>query len=195
MKTVYVDNNATTQVAPEALDAMMPFLKDQWGNPSSMHTFGGQVAKHIEKAREQVAALIGASSPREIVFTSCGTESDNTALRSALANQPDKRHVLTTRVEHPAVLNLCEQFEKEGYDVTYLPVDGYGRLDLDEFKAHLRPDTAVVSIMWAKNETGTLFPIEEIAKVQVNLSGIRQGVFTRHICTCAYNRITQRPDN
>jgi len=165
MKTVYVDNNATTMVAPEVIDSMLPFLRDMWGNPSSMHTFGGQVAKHIETAREQVAALVGASSTKEIIFTSCGTESDNTAIHAALATNPDKRHIVTTRVEHPAVLNLCERLEKENYEVTYIPVDGKGRLDLDELKRSLRPDTAIVSVMWANNETGTIFPIEEIAKI------------------------------
>jgi cysteine desulfurase len=165
MKIVYVDNNATTRVAPEVMDAMLPFLKDMWGNPSSMHTFGGQVAKHIDRAREQVAALMGAQNPKEIVFTSCGTESDNAAIRSALATQPEKRHVVTTSVEHPAVLNLCQQLEKEGYEVTFLSVDGEGRLDLNELRSALRPDTAIASIMWANNETGTIFPIEKIAEM------------------------------
>lgn len=164
MKIVYVDNNATTQVAPEVIDEMLPFLRDMWANPSSMHTFGGQVAKYIDKAREQVAALIGAERTSEIVFTSCGTESDNTAIRSALLAAPDKRHIVTTKVEHPAVLNLCKELEKDGYKVTYLPVDGLGRLNVDEFKASLRDDTAIVSVMWANNETGVIFPVEEIAK-------------------------------
>jgi len=163
MKTVYVDNNATTQVAPEVIDAMLPFLKEMWGNPSSMHTFGGQVAKYIDKAREQVAALIGAERASEIVFTSCGSESDNTAIRSGLLASPQKRHLITTNVEHPAVLNLCKELQKEGYDVTFLAVDGEGRLDLEEFKKSIRDDTAIVSIMWANNETGVIFPIEEIA--------------------------------
>jgi len=160
---IYVDNNATTRVAPEVIDAMLPFLKDMWANPSSMHTFGGQVAKYIDRAREQVAALIGAERPSEIIFTSCGTESDNTAIRSALLASPQKRHIVTTKVEHPAVLNLCKELEKEGYHVTFLSVDGKGRLDLEEFKASLNDDTAVVSVMWANNETGVIFPIEEIA--------------------------------
>jgi len=163
VKTIYVDNNATTQVAPEVIDAMLPFLRDMWGNPSSMHTFGGQVAKNIDKAREQVAALIGAERTSEIVFTSCGTESDNTAIRSQLLATPQKRHIITTKVEHPAVLNLCKEVAKEGYEVTFLPVDGEGRLDLEEFKRSIRDDTAIVSIMWANNETGVIFPIEEIA--------------------------------
>ncbi len=163
MKTIYVDNNATTQVAPEVIDAMLPFLREMWGNPSSMHTFGGQVAKHIDKARERVAALIGAERASEIVFTSCGSESDNTAIRSALLSDTKKRHIITTKVEHPAVLNLCKELEKEGYEVTYLSVDGEGRLDIDEFKNSFREGTAIVSIMWANNETGVVFPIEEIA--------------------------------
>ncbi len=165
MKTIYLDNNATTRVAPEVIEAMLPFLYEKWGNPSSMHTFGGQVAKHIDRAREQVAQLIGAAKPHEVIFTSCGTESDNTAIRSALATQPDKRHVVTTAVEHPAVLNVCNHLEKEGYQVTYLPVDGKGRLDVKEFEAALRPATAIASVMWANNETGTVFPIEEIAEI------------------------------
>lgn len=163
MRTVYVDNNATTQVAPEVIDKMLPFLRDMWGNPSSMHTFGGQVAKYVDKAREQVAALIGAERTSEIIFTSCGTESDNTAIRSALLASPTKRHIVTTKVEHPAVLNLCKELEKEGYRVTYLSVDGEGRLSMDEFKDSLSDDTAIVSIMWANNETGVIFPIEDIA--------------------------------
>jgi cysteine desulfurase len=163
VKIIYVDNNATTQVAPEVIDAMLPFLKDMWANPSSMHTFGGQVAKYIDKAREQVAALIGAERASEIIFTSCGTESDNTAIRAALLVSPEKRHIVTSRVEHPAVLNLCKELEKEGYRVTFLSVDGKGRLDLEKFKTSLNDDTAIVSIMWANNETGVIFPIEEIA--------------------------------
>jgi len=145
------------------IDAMLPFLKNMWGNPSSMHTFGGQVAKYIDKAREQVATLIGAERASEIVFTSCGSESDNTAIRSALLASPQKRHLITTNVEHPAVLNLCKELQKEGYDVTFLAVDGEGRLDLEEFGKSIRDDTAIVSIMWANNETGVIFPIEEIA--------------------------------
>lgn len=161
----YVDNNATTRVAPEVIEAMLPFLDDMWGNPSSMHTFGGQVAKHIATARERVAQLLGAARPDEVVFTSCGTESDNAAIRSALHTQPDKRHIVTTTVEHPAVLTLCQHLEKEGCEVTYLSVDGKGRLNLDELRSSLRDDTAIVSIMWANNETGTMFPIEDIAAI------------------------------
>ncbi|MBT3180959.1 MAG: cysteine desulfurase NifS [Deltaproteobacteria bacterium] len=165
MKTIYVDNNATTQVAPEVLESMIPFLRDMWGNPSSMHTFGGQVAKYIDEARNNIASLIGAESPNEIIITSCGTESDNTAIRSALAAKPDKRHIVTSSVEHPAVLNLAKQLETEGYSVTYLQVDELGRIDLSELEKSLTPDTALASIMWANNETGVIFPIEKIAEM------------------------------
>ncbi len=165
MKTIYVDNNATTQVAPEVIESMIPFLKDLWGNPSSMHTFGGQVAKYIDEARGNIASLIGANNPSEIIITSCGTESDNTAIRSALAAKPDKHHIVTSSVEHPAVLNVVKQLEKDGYSVTYIQVDGEGRIDLSEFERSLTPDTAIVSMMWANNETGVIFPIEKIAEM------------------------------
>lgn len=164
MKTIYVDNNATTCVAPEVIDAMLPFFKEMWGNPSSMHTFGGQVEKYVDKAREQVAALINAD-PNEIVFTSCGTESDNTAIHSVLLASPSKKHIITTSVEHPAVFNLCKTLEKEGYEVTFLPVDGQGHLDIENLKSKIRKDTAIVSIMWANNETGVIFPVKEIALI------------------------------
>jgi cysteine desulfurase len=164
MDIIYTDNNATTQVAPEVLDAMMPFFHDLYGNPSSMHTFGGQVADALKTARQKVAALINAD-PGEILFTGCGTESDNTAIRAAIASNPGKRHILTTRVEHPAIKNVCEHLAKEGYRVTYLPVDRQGRLDLEQLESGLSDDTAIVSIMWANNETGVIFPINEIARI------------------------------
>lgn len=164
MKTVYLDNNATTQVAPEVLEAMLPYFHDLYGNPSSMHSFGGQVARKIREAREQVAALIGAT-PDEIVFTSCGTESDNAAIRSALATCPEKRHIVTSRVEHPAVKSLCGNLAGQGYRVTELPVDKNGILDLEQYIGSLTPDTAVVSLMWANNETGVIFPVEEAAQL------------------------------
>ncbi|HQG13488.1 MAG TPA: aminotransferase class V-fold PLP-dependent enzyme, partial [bacterium] len=123
MSIVYVDNNATTKVAPEVIDAMLPFLNNYWGNPSSIHTFGGQVAKHIDEARGSIATILGASSPSEIIFTSCGTESDNAAIRSALAASPEKRHIITSSVEHPAVLNLVKKLERDGYGASYLKVD------------------------------------------------------------------------
>jgi len=165
VKTIYVDNNATTRVGPEVVNAMLPFFSEMYGNPSSLHTFGGQVAKYIDNAREQVANLVQASRPSEIIFTGCGTESDNTAIRSALAASPEKKHIVTTNVEHPAVLNLCKHLEKTGYEVSYLKVDTKGQIDIEEFKSLIRPDTAVVSVMWANNETGVIFPIEEIAKI------------------------------
>ncbi|ACV67402.1 cysteine desulfurase NifS [Desulfohalobium retbaense] len=162
MNPVYLDNNATTRVAPEVEEAMRPYLGELYGNPSSMHRFGGQVGKDLRIAREQVATGLGAD-PEEIIFTSCGTEGDNTAIHAALESQPDKRHIVTTKVEHPAVLNYCKHLEKKGYEVTYLGVDTHGRLDLNALKNSLRPDTAIVSIMYANNETGVIFPLDEIA--------------------------------
>jgi cysteine desulfurase len=164
MKTVYLDNNATTQVAAEVMDVMLPYFRDFYGNPSSMHSFGGQVGRKIREAREQVAALIGAD-PDEIIMTSCGTESDNAAIRSALAINPDRRHIVTSRVEHPAVKSLGLDLTRQGYRVTELPVDKDGLLDLDLYEKSLTPDTAVVSLMWANNETGVLFPVEKAAEL------------------------------
>jgi len=163
METVYVDNNATTRVAPEVVEAMTPYFSDFYGNPSSMHAFGGSVGAKLKAAREQVAIVLGAR-PEEIVFTSCGTESDSTAIHAALQSNPDKRHIITTRVEHPAVKNLVEHLGKIGYRTTFVPVDRQGRLDLDFLYDHLADDTAIVSVMWANNETGTIFPVEEIAR-------------------------------
>jgi cysteine desulfurase len=164
MKTLYLDNNATTQVAPEVLDAMLPYFRDLYGNPSSMHSFGGQVAKKISDAREQAAALIGAL-PDEIIFTSCGTESDNAAIRSALATNPEKRHIVTSRVEHPAVKALCASLSRQGYKITEVSVDKNGLLDMEQYENSLTPDTAVVSLMWANNETGVIFPVEKAAEI------------------------------
>jgi cysteine desulfurase len=158
----YFDNNATTRVAPEVIDAMVPFLRDNWGNPSSAYQFGNKVGKDIEKAREHVAALIQAD-PKEVVFTSCGTESNNSAIHSALVVQPEKRHVVTTAVEHSANIKFCQFLQKEGYEVTFLPVESDGSLDLHLLDQSIRPDTAIVSVMWANNETGVIFPIEEVA--------------------------------
>ncbi len=163
MTPIYLDNNATTQVAEEVLEGMLPYFNDFYGNPSSMHTFGGMVGTQLEKARQSVAGLIGAN-PDEIVFTACGTESDNTAIWSAINSSPSKKHILTTRVEHPAVKNLCEHLSKNGYRVSYVPVDRKGELDMKFLTDHLSEDTALVSIMWANNETGVIFPIEEIAE-------------------------------
>jgi cysteine desulfurase len=164
MKTVYLDNNATTQVAAEVMDVMAPYFRDLYGNPSSMHSFGGQVGRNIREAREQTAALIGAL-PDEIIFTSCGTESDNAAIRSALATNPDRRHILTSRVEHPAIKSLGTDLARQGYRITELPVDKEGLLDLDQYEKSLTPDTAIVSLMWANNETGVLFPVEKAAEL------------------------------
>ncbi len=163
MRTIYLDNNATTRVAPEVVEAMLPYYTDLYGNPSSMHSFGGQVARNIREAREKMASLIGAS-PEEIIITSCGTESDNTAVRSALATYPDRRHIVTSRVEHPAIRSLCARLAREGYRVTEVPVDADGRLDMDVYEKSLTPDTAVVSLMWANNETGVIFPVEKAAE-------------------------------
>lgn len=166
-KVIYMDNNATTRIAPEVIEAMMPFLTESYGNPSSMHTFGGMVGQAIKTARAKVAGLLGAE-PGEITFTSCGTESDSTAILSALRTYPEKRHIITTRVEHPAVKNLCENLETvtgHKYRVTRLKVDAEGMLDLAEYEAALTDDTAIVSAMWANNETGVIFPIAEMARM------------------------------
>lgn len=159
---IYFDNNATTRVLPEAAEAMRPYLSALYGNPSSIHRFGSQVGEKIAAARAQVAALIGAADPVEVIFTSCGTEGDNAAIRGMLEARPEKRHIVTTQVEHPAVLGLCQHLEKKGYRVTWLGVDQDGALDLAALRAALTDDTALVSIMWANNETGVIFPIEEI---------------------------------
>jgi cysteine desulfurase len=163
-KIYYFDNNATTRVAPEVLEAMLPFLAEFWGNPSSSYGFGHQLSKHIEAAREKVAALINAE-PREIIFTSCGTESNNSAIHSALAMHPTKRHVVTTAVEHSANIKFADYLRKQHYEVTLLPVESDGSLDIHLLEKSIRPDTAIVSVMWANNETGVLFPIEEISAI------------------------------
>jgi cysteine desulfurase len=164
MNTIYFDNNATTPVAPEVFDELLPYLKKFYGNPSSMHTFGGQLHRKVEEARGKVAQLIGAD-PEEIIFTSCGTESDNTAIMSAVESLPGKRHLITTRVEHPAVLNFCKHLARKGFRVTFLPVNNQGQLSLYELLKVLDEDTALVSIMYANNETGVVFPIAEIAEI------------------------------
>ncbi len=162
MSIIYLDNNATTKVADEVIEEMLPYYGNLYGNPSSMHTFGGQIHRRIEDARGSVAELINAD-PEEILFTSCGTESDNTAVMSALLSNTEKRHIITTKVEHPAILNFCKTMERRGYKVTFLPVDKLGRLKLGELKSAITDNTAVVSIMYANNETGVIFPIDEIA--------------------------------
>jgi cysteine desulfurase len=161
---IYMDNNATTAVDGEVLSAMMPFLTELYGNPSSIHTFGGQVAKPIEAARERVAALLGAQAS-EVVFTSCGTEGDNAAIFSALHNCPKRRKVVISKVEHPAVLNVGQELLRRGYRVAEAPVDNHGRLDMERLRELVDDDTAVVSVMWANNETGNLYPVEEIAGI------------------------------
>ena len=171
MKNVYLDNNATTRVAPEAVEAMLPFFTEYWGNPSSMHHFGGQVSRHIEEARGKVAALIGAD-PSEIVFTSCGTESDNMALTGASEAAGRGTRIVTTRVEHPAVLSPCRHLKELGYDVVELGVDASGQLDLSALRKALASGPAIVSAMWANNETGVVFPIEEIAQIVKGAGGV-----------------------
>ena len=163
-KVIYFDNNATTEVAPEVLDVMLPFLKDLYGNPSSMHTFGGQVEKYIRQSRESISQLLGCDSS-EIVFTSCGTESDNAAIKGVLEALPEKKKIITTRVEHPAVLTMCKEMKSRGYILVELGVNKEGQLNLDELKAELDDNTAIVTIMYANNETGVIFPIDKIAQI------------------------------
>lgn len=171
MKNIYLDNNATSMVAPEVIEAMMPFFTDFWGNPSSMHYFGGQVKRDVEKAREQVASLIGAH-PEEIVFTSCGTESDNMAINGAVEAMGKKTGIVTTRVEHPAVLGTCRHLASLGYSVQELGVDRGGMLNLDDVKQAVSGTPCLTSIMWANNETGVIFPIEEIASIVKSSGGV-----------------------
>ncbi len=158
----YFDNNATTQVAPEVLEAMLPYLKELWGNPSSAYLFGHQLARALDEARTRVAALINAE-PREVLFTGCGTESINTAIYSAVCTRPEKRHILTTAVEHSATLKFCDHLQKHGFTVERLPVSSDGQLDVRQLERSIRPDTAIVSVMAANNETGVLFPVAEVA--------------------------------
>jgi len=162
---IYLDNNATTRVAPEVFDAMRPYLTDAYGNPSSAHSLGRLMKSAVEHAREQVAELLGAANASEIVFTSCGSESDNWAIGGSLEQNPRRRHIITTRVEHEAVRNLCEHLAEIGCEVTWLEVDGSGELNLDDLRQVLRRDTGIVSVMLANNETGVLFPIDKIGKI------------------------------
>jgi cysteine desulfurase len=164
MREIYLDNNATTKVDEVVFEEMRPYFCELYGNPSSMHFFGGQVQKKVDEARKRVAALLGAS-PDEIIFTACGTESDNAAIRSALEVFPERRHVITSRVEHPAVLTMCRNLTQRGYRVSEIGVDSAGRLDMDEYAATVDGDTAVVSLMYANNETGVVFPVEEAAAI------------------------------
>jgi cysteine desulfurase len=164
MKTIYFDNNATTKMDERVLEEIKPLFCELYGNPSSMHTFGGQIGRRISKAREQVAELLGCE-PNEIIFTSGGTESDNMAIKGVLAGFPNRRKIITTRVEHPAVLAVCREMENQGYTVIELSVDKQGRLNMTELEQQLDDDTAIVTIMYANNETGVIFPIEEIAEL------------------------------
>ena len=162
--TIYFDNNATTAVAPEVVEAMLPFLTKLYGNPSSIHRFGGQVMAHVDKAREQLAGLLGAT-PSEIIFTSCGTESDNAALRSAVFTQPKRKKIVISQIEHPAILNTAKDLERSGVAVAVIPVDEHGRLDMDFAKEEIDENTALVSVMWANNEIGNIFPVRELAEM------------------------------
>ncbi|MBU1904413.1 MAG: cysteine desulfurase NifS [Proteobacteria bacterium] len=164
MKRVYLDNNATTQVAPEVMEAMRPYFHELYGNPSSAYSFAGQVSRKLREAREKVAQLLGAA-PEEIICTSCGSESDNAVIRSALATYPDRRHIVTSRVEHPAIKSLVEHLSGQGYRITQLPVDKDGQLDMAQYEESLTPDTAIASLMWGNNETGVIFPVEEAAQL------------------------------
>ncbi len=168
---IYLDNNATTMVDPAIVQEMLPYFTEQFGNPSSMHNFGNKVGLAVKKARKQVQDLLGAEFDSEIIFTSCGTESDSTAILSALKAQPERKEIITTVVEHPAILSLCEYLEKEGYKIHKLHVDEKGRLDLEEYEELLDEKVAIVSVMWANNETGTIFPVEKMAEM-ANAKGV-----------------------
>ncbi|AEM47768.1 cysteine desulfurase NifS [Acidithiobacillus ferrivorans SS3] len=166
MSSAYMDNNATTRVDPRVLETILPYFSEYYGNPSSMHSFGGDVGKRLEEARASVQALLGVEHDSEIIFTSCGTESDNTAILSALAIQPSRREIITSVVEHPAILALCDHLERhEGYKVHYIPVDRLGRISMEAYAAALSEQVAVVSMMYANNETGTIFPVETMARM------------------------------
>ena len=161
---IYLDNNATTQVDPAVFEAMLPWLRDQYGNPSSVYSLGKRAAAALDTAREQVASLINCA-PGELIFTSCGSESINAAILSAASIDPDKTHIVTTAVEHSATIKLCEHLARRGYEITWLSVDNLGRLDLERLERAIRPDTALVTLLWANNETGVLFPLQEIARI------------------------------
>ena len=163
-RIIYLDNNATTQVDPAVFEAMMPWLREEYGNPSSAYSLGKRAAAALDTAREQVASLIH-GAPDELVFTSCGSESINSAILSAASIDPDKTHIITSAVEHSATIKLCEHLARRGYEITWLPVDELGRLDVERLESAIRPDTALVTLLWANNETGVLFPIEEVARL------------------------------
>jgi cysteine desulfurase len=193
MKEIYLDNNATTKVDEAVFEEMRPYFCELYGNPSSMHFFGGQVQSKVNEARGRVAELLGAS-PDEIIFTACGTESDNAAIRSALEVFPDRHHVITSRVEHPAVLTQCRNLRQKGYRVTEIGVDGAGRLDLEELKAAVDDDTAIVSLMWANNETGVIFPVEEAAAIAKSKGAIFHSDAVQAIGKIPINMATSRID-
>lgn len=165
MKVIYLDNNATTQCVPEVVEAMLPYFSEKYGNASSMHTFGGSNRHIIDASRKQMADFLGAAYADEIIFTSCATESDNTAIFSAARSFPGKKHIITSAVEHPAVMEPCRYLEAQGYRVDYIGVDEFGRFNMDQFKKAIDGDTAIVSVMFANSETGTIFPIKEIAQI------------------------------
>ena len=164
-KEIYLDNNATTRCYPQVVEAMLPYFSERYGNASSMHTFGGQNRHAIDNARKQMAAFINAAHDDEIIFTSCATESNDSVLFSVAESFPQKKHIITSAVEHPAVLEPCRVLESRGWRVDYIRVDENGRFDLEELKNLIDGETALVSVMWANNETGTIFPIKEIAKI------------------------------
>lgn len=172
MSMVYVDNNATTQIADEVREAMLPFLTDLWGNPSSMHTFGGQIKKHVEKAREQVASLIGAEDPQEITFTSCGSESNNLAIRGGAEAMDKPPHIITSKVEHAAVSGPCHYLEDRGFRLTKLDVNEIGELDTATLFQEIKAGKSLTSIMWANNETGVIFPVSQIGELVHEFGGI-----------------------
>ena len=163
MKLIYLDNNATTRVAPAVAEAMMPYFTEKYGNASSMYPLAAEAKKAMDIARAEVADLIGAAYPDEIIFTSCATESDNTAIFSAIRSYPQKKHIITSAVEHPAVLHPYSYLETQGYKVDYIGVDAQGRFNMEQYKKALDGDTALVSVMWVNSETGTIFPVPEIA--------------------------------
>ncbi len=163
-EVIYFDNNATTKIAPEVYEAMIPYLTEFYGNPSSIHRFGGQLAAKVEEARSQLAGLLGAQNS-EVIFTSCGTESDSSAILSALSVCPKRRKIVISKVEHPAVLNLAKDLERKGYKVSHIPVDAKGRLDMERAKEMIDTETAVVSVMWANNETGNIYPVLELGEL------------------------------
>ena len=165
MAVIYLDNNATTQVAPEVVDAMMPYLTDEYFNPSSMYEAARGPADAITDARKKIARLLGRARPSEVLFTSCASESNNTALFGTIAANPDRRHIVTTAVEHPAIYEVARDLERRGFEIDFVPVDTQGRINTTEFVRALRPDTLLVSVMHANNESGVIFPVEELSRI------------------------------